>query len=209
MFIFCEHCLFKKSSYFRKNIVVPKKEYKVNTPKPGSHKFNLVGERFGMLLVKNYHALDKYKNKLWLCNCDCGKSATYTTAALRQGKATSCKCNQYKKGSDVYNYTGYKDISGSKWYSIKQNAKTRKLDFEILKEDVWEIYIAQHKKCSFTNLPVSFKTGTASVDRKDNALGYTVENIHIVHKDINLMRNKFSIVYFKRLCKLVSTNQNK
>ena len=83
------------------------KGYKVNEPKPGSHNIDLTGQRFGMLLVESFSGTtDKYQNKKWLCKCDCGNKCEVTTTNLRQGKTTSCKCNQYKKGKDVYNYTG-------------------------------------------------------------------------------------------------------
>lgn len=116
-----------------------KKVYKVLTPKAGSHKYNLVGNRFSLLVVKSYIGLNKNQNKIWLCECDCGNTCEVTTAYLNNGKTTSCKCNQYKKGENVYNYSGYKEITGTKWNSIKNNAKIRDLEFNINKEGVWVI----------------------------------------------------------------------
>ena len=66
--------------------------------------------------------------------------------------------------------------------------------------------IEQENKCALSGIEISFKNKTASVDRKDNNKGYDKSNIQLVHKDINLMRNKFTIEYFKNLCELVIRN---
>jgi len=188
-----------------------KKRYKqmlVDNPKPGSKDIEMVGLKFGKLTVIEYYGLDKYKNKLWLCKCDCGNETYVKTTYLINGKKMSCGCNQHKTGSEVYNYTGYKDISGTKWNSIESNAKTRNLIFNITKEQVWEMFEKQNKICSLTKLPISFKDGTASIDRINNDKGYEIDNISIVHKDVNIMRNKFSIDYFKKICKLITDNDD-
>lgn len=184
------------------------KSFKVDNPKAGSHKINLIGQRFGLLKVEIYNGLDKYKNKLWLCRCDCGNECNVTTTYLRNGKTTSCKCNQYKKGEKNDNFTGYKEISGAKWYSIEQNANIRALEFSITKEIVWDLINKQNNKCALTDLVISFKDNTASVDRIDNQKGYLVNNIHIVHKDINRIKSDLSLEYFKNLCKLVTIKNN-
>ncbi len=39
-----------------------------------------------------------------------------------------------------------------------------------------------------------------SLDRKDSSLGYTVDNVWWVHKDINKIKWKFEFNYFKEIC---------
>lgn len=176
---------------------------KVSNPKPGSHKYDLVGQIFGKLVVVEYFGLDKHKNKVWLCKCECGNETKSTTRLLNNGSVTSCKCNQYKKGVGVYNFTGYREISGAKWYSIKSNAKRRNLVFGITKEFVWGVLDEQNYKCYFSGLPISFSDTTASIDRLDSKVGYIDTNIVLVHKDINKMKTDFDVDYFIKLCKLV------
>ncbi len=183
-----------------------RKKFKVNSPKLGSHKYDLTGKKFGMLTVESFDHLDNWKNKKWLCKCDCGNYCKVTTTYLNSGKTTSCKCNQYKKGDKVYNYTGYKEITGTKWNSIKNNALNRNLEFNISKEFIWSLFLKQNKKCSFTDISISYKDGTASIDRIDNDKGYNKDNVTIVHKDINLMRNKLNVEYFIKMCELVTIN---
>lgn len=191
------------------NVKRNKKKFKVINPRPGIKSINLVGNRFGMLIVTSYSHLDKHKNKIWNCLCDCGVTTQVSTIRLRQGSISSCNCNQHKTGAGVHNFSGYEDITGTKWNSIKYNAISRGLVFEITKEDVWECYLIQGKRCELSDLPVSFKDNTASVDRKDNAIGYTKNNIQIVHKDINIMRNKFSMYYFIKICMAIAQNYYK
>lgn len=168
---------------------------------------NIIGVKFGKLkVIEELPNRDKNKNKVWLCKCDCGNIKNVSTNNLTMGHTKSCGCNQYKKGKDVYNYTGYEDISGKKWSSIKSNAIIRGLEFSITKEQVWEKYLEQNKKCYLTKQDISFKEKTASIDRLDNSKGYNIDNISIVHKDINIMRNKYSIDYFIEMCNLVSNN---
>lgn len=164
----------------------------------------MIGKIFGELVVIDYSHNDKHQNKMWNCLCSCGKSTKVRTTDLNKGHTKSCGCKQYRKGRDVYNYTGYEDITGARWYSIREGAKNRGLEFSITKKDVWDMFLKQKRKCSFTGLLLSFSDSSASIDRIDNDKGYTIDNISIVHKDINLMRNKFSVDYFKEMCKYVA-----
>ena len=185
-----------------------RKNFKVLKPKPGSHMYDLTGVNFGYLTVVGFHSLDKYKNKLWECRCECGNICFYTTTTLNSGKRVSCGCSKYKTGDKVYNYKGFGEITGSKWNSIINNAKTRKLEFSITKEFVTNVLNEQNNKCYFSDIEISFRNKTASVDRLDSGLGYNDDNVVIVHKDINRMKTNFSVDYFKFLCKMVCENKN-
>lgn len=56
---------------------------------------SLVGQRFGKLVVKEYKGVDKFRNSLWLCECDCGrttieKGTMLTKGQITQGRVVSC-----------------------------------------------------------------------------------------------------------------------
>src|SRR5690349_21606180 len=57
----------------------------------GKH-LNLVGERFGRLVVNNKAGKDFAHRFLWDCVCDCGKLVTIPTQRLRNGQTKSCGC---------------------------------------------------------------------------------------------------------------------
>ena len=53
---------------------------------------NLVGQRFGRLLVTHDGGRDKKKNILWACQCDCGSSTLAHAYDLAASKVASCGC---------------------------------------------------------------------------------------------------------------------
>jgi hypothetical protein len=58
---------------------------------------NLLGERFGSLVVKEYLTpviKGGQKKVRWLCQCDCGNWKAVRGDLLRRGSATSCGCNK-------------------------------------------------------------------------------------------------------------------
>lgn len=63
---------------------------------------NLSGRRFGRLTAVSQTGRDKWRNVLWLCQCDCGKKITTISASLQGHRTTSCGCYQravnYKHG---------------------------------------------------------------------------------------------------------------
>ena len=46
---------------------------------------------------------------------------------------------------------------------------------------------------------------TASLDRIDSSKGYVIGNVQWVHKDINIMKNKFDNQYFIDMCKKIAS----
>jgi len=56
-----------------------------------SRKLNLIGEKYGRLLVLSFHHDSKY-GAYWECQCDCGKKSIVLGNALRRGSSKSCGC---------------------------------------------------------------------------------------------------------------------
>lgn len=53
---------------------------------------DLVGKRFGRLVVLDDFGTDKKQNVLWRCMCECGEFAVSTAYDLRKGRVKSCGC---------------------------------------------------------------------------------------------------------------------
>lgn len=55
-------------------------------------KSELIGERFGRLLVIAEFGRNKFGDVVWICKCDCGKESKPTTNNLKRGTTKSCGC---------------------------------------------------------------------------------------------------------------------
>lgn len=93
----------------------------------------------------------------------------------------------------------------------------RVIEFNITLDDIWNQFVKQNKKCAISGVEITFpKTNkdyreykwTASVDRIDSKLGYTPDNIQIVHKKINVIKFDMSTEELFTWCKIIASNNN-
>jgi len=182
---------------------------------------DLTGKKFNKLsVIKVSDFVTKSRNKHWICVCDCGTQRIVEGNRLRQGKTKSCGCimsqaletfSRKNRGSNNYRWKGYQDITGRYFSSLKAAALKSKKEFTISIEFIWNLYLKQSKNCILTGLPIVFgnlrKETTASLDRIDSTKGYVEGNVQWVHKDVNIMKNKFDQTWFIDVCALVTHNQ--
>ena len=180
-------------------------------------KVDYLNTKYGKLQPLKIHSKDRNGHNRLLCKCDCGETCTVLGTHLVKGAITSCGCSR-PKGKNINFFKGYEDISMNFWYnhiikSANGSKGRRKIELSISIKEAWELYEKQNKKCALSNLPIKFpikwndKSYTASLDRIDSSKGYTLDNIQWVHKDINIMKNKFDQDYFMQMCKLIA-NKN-
>jgi len=118
-----------------------------------------------------------------------------------------------EKCSRFHTSKGFGLISGTYWSLIQNGAYKRNIEFSITIEDAWNKF---NGVCALTGLKIEFEPNsvhkkgkdnrrkrTASLDRINSDKGYTLDNIQWVHKDVNIMKNKYNQEYFKKICKLV------
>ena len=155
----------------------------------------LKGHRFERLVVIEYGGVDKFQKILLKCLCDCGKTVIVNHASLKRNLTTSCGCYKMEKCRKK----GYKEISYTYYKKMRDGALSRFLEFEISLEDIWDQYILQNRTCALSGVSIIFhpdrnkqKLQTASVDRIESSLGYTKENIQIVHKRVNIMKGNMT-----------------
>jgi len=170
----------------------------------------ILGTKIGYYLVK------QIVNNKALVQCECGNERLLDLwyAASSGRKCNECGNKQY--GSANGYFKGFKGLYGN-WIQ-KLNNRNKHLgytpcNFNI--EHLWELYIQQYKKCALTGLDIEMKLKDdtaydgyrqiASLDRINSKLGYCIGNIQWVHKDVNIMKNKFDQDYFLQICKLITT----
>jgi hypothetical protein len=98
-----------------------------------------------------------------------------------------------------------------RWYgALVRSAKERNIEFNISQKEIWDLFLRQEKKCALTNLDIKFATclkdekeQTASLDRIDSSKGYVINNIQIVHKIVNIAKNKLSQEDFIKICNFI------
>ena len=95
-----------------------------------------------------------------------------------------------------------------RWFTrSKTNAVQRGYEFQITEEDVLRIWEKQGRKCALSGLDIGWapkgRVHTISLDRIDNARGYTLDNIQLLHKDVNMMKHAFFQAYFVNLCRFI------
>lgn len=149
---------------------------------------------------------------LWTVRCSiCKKERTLTKFQMHRYQSCGCISRELLSISlrKSLNREGCGGIYATHWSSIKKNAKTRNLNFEISVKYAWKLFLSQDKKCALTGVELKFPTrcwskdGTASLDRIDSTRGYVRGNIQWVHKEINMMKQQYSIEKFFDWCNRV------
>lgn len=177
----------------------------------------LVGQRFGKLVVQNLHSISRNGHTRWVCLCDCGNTHNILGTHLITGKTTSCGCHRNTRAREFLGeYVG--EISGNFWFNhIIRGANGGKgrriIELTITREYAWNLFLQQERRCALTNILLYFprvakEVCNVSLDRINSGLGYIVGNVQWVHKDVNRMKNAYAQEYFIQMCKLVTQHNN-
>jgi len=164
-------------------------------------KFNdLMGKKFGKLLVIERELPNDSSNNIrWKCQCDCGEIVIIRGGNLTDNRTKSCGCYHRDKVRKQPYYHIYSALKRRKKYA-KWNSKKKEVKFtfqEFLKfvsvsnchycgETIrWEMYSGRFGNRHHLNL-----------DRKDNSIGYTVDNCVVCCPRCNRMKGTLSYEEF-------------
>ena len=150
----------------------------------------------------------------WYKPCsECGEMQSY----LRKNYANeslklkkTCKKCSNKKTENCHR-GWYRGVRVSWANKFKTCAETRGIKFLLSIDDIADIYDAQDGKCSLTGWNIKFPEighpdkADASIDRIDSSKPYQVGNVQIVHKMVNMMKQRYSQEDFIKVCKAVAT----
>ena len=161
---------------------------------------NEAGNRYGRLIVKS-RAKNKHGEAHWICRCDCGAERVVSGCSLRRGHSKSCGCS-YK--------LEYGEASFRKMIrQIKNDAISRNIDFNLSEGQVRTLSSLPCFYCGKT--PSNVCMGTrhngsykySGLDRVDNDIGYTTDNVVPCCIDCNKAKQAKSILgflkWFKRI----------
>lgn len=90
---------------------------------------NLLGKRFGRLIVVELLPNDKHNHAVWLCKCDCGNKKEVVSGNLKNGRVVSCGCylqecrkkRALERKQEMTKHGG----KGTRLYRIWKNMKSR------------------------------------------------------------------------------------
>ncbi len=170
------------------------------------------GDRFNRLVAIKYEFTKVYGkcnyHYHWSFKCDCGETLITNCGSVLKGLTQSCGCLHREITSDLYKRINkekfVKEVGAiSRLYaSYKHGAEARDYCFELTKE---EFIIRLHKNCYYCNRIPEQKAYNKNktdyilyngLDRVDNALGYTPDNIvtcckHCNRAKMSLSKNQF------------------
>lgn len=138
----------------------------------------IIGQKFGRLtVIKECKERDKYKKRIYECQCDCGNITYVTGCNLRNGNTKSCGCLKHK------GYTIKHGQSHTRLYYTWRNMKSRCYNKNnkrykdwggrgIVVCDEWLDNFQAFYSWSMSN---GYKLGL-TIDRIDNNKGYSPEN---------------------------------
>lgn len=163
---------------------------------------DLTGKKFGRGTVICRHDMQWFGNKklrripVWTVLCDCGNTYYSNSEVLKKNAASSCGCGN-KKFCSQFKPTTESII----WRHMKYNGKKHKhREVLVEREYVFSLLKTQNYKCALSGLPISIEEGSASLDRINNDIPYTKDNIQWVHRTINFMKGSLEQQSFIDFC---------
>jgi predicted nucleic acid-binding Zn-ribbon protein len=173
-------------------------------------KTDLNGKKFGKGTIIRFHShrikgiKSPRKECVWELQCDCGNIYKTSSSNLLSGTTSSCGCIK-----TTFHNSCHKKTLTIYYKTIKSDAIRRGITFQVEKDELEKLIIKQEYKCSLSGTPISFDTGTASLDRINNDKSYSIDNLQWVHRSINFMKNTMNQSVFIDMCnKVVEHNKD-
>lgn len=165
------------------------------------------GQRFGKYQIIDGTLIMDREAKV-LCQCECGNINKVSCYTLLKGTSKGCKlCTQSRPKELNPAWKGHGKVPGKKLSRIIKGAKNRNIIVSVDIKFLSELYEKQNGLCYYTNLPINFDDGSASLERIDSKIGYKESNVVWVHKNVNIMKRDLSYEEFYNVCKLVVENK--
>jgi hypothetical protein len=142
---------------------------------------DLIGRRFGRLMVQEFVGKDKHKQPTWRCICDCGATTEVSSSNLKGGRTQSCGC--YNKEVASLRSTTHGQTKGgnkSKTYKTWADIKSRCYDVNHPRYEDYggrgiKVYLPWHKFENFYKDVGDIPEGM-TFDRIDNDGNYEPGN---------------------------------
>lgn len=151
------------------------------------YKRDTIGKKFGHWTVLEYIR----EKKGYKVRCDCGKIGTYSITLLKNSSKKACRACSYKINTMPNKTAAKREALGA----YKRQAKNRGLCFELSENEFFGLIISNCYYCGAepSNKFKKFNDFKYNgVDRKDNLIGYTVDNCVACCATCNLCKRNLS-----------------
>ena len=143
----------------------------------------------------------------------CKECGVGITPRSKTGRCQPCSTSYSNKTREPMSkeknpaWKGYKGMPYN-WFSKYFERGRNKRSGSITLQEVYVLYLHQEGYCALTGQsltwgPLEDGTYNISIDRIDSSKEYELDNIQLVHKDVNIMKNQFSQEYFIQVCQWV------
>jgi hypothetical protein len=149
----------------------------------------------------------KKKHYIKMCS-NCGKEQSYGRLDhFKSALKGDWKCKSCSGHSN--NFRGKIGPMPITWFEVKRKSGLhRGYLWDLTPEYILDLYKEQNKLCALTGWPIGWPekglTSTVSIDRIDSSEGYLIGNVQLLHKDVNMAKQKYSQEYFISLCEAVA-----
>lgn len=122
---------------------------------------------------------------------------------MRLGKR--CKACSNKEVSNCHR-GWHRGIRVSWFNQFKASAEIRKIEWSLTMDDIANVYEKQKGICALTDESIVFPEvghpckALASIDRIDSSKGYVLDNIQLVTRQVNMMKQSYNQQLFIDTC---------
>lgn len=177
-------------------------------------KANLIGKKYGMLLVIGEGPRDKKdRRQKWICQCDCGSQRIVSSKNLQLDRTKDCGC----KYIDRIKQQGIRRrkpqgvaLENKVLDSYARNAKRKCLVFELNRDEFVKL---MNGNCFYCDIPLSTVKRSSydeikynGIDRLNNNMGYTHDNVVSCCKHCNYIKREKSLSEFIKIVRKIHDN---
>jgi len=138
-----------------------------------------IGQKFGALKVLEIIPRGAGSSRRIACLCDCGKNYEVNADRLFHGLTTKC----YSCANPKW-FPGIESHIRAQYVNYRGGAARRGYDYQLTMDEFREIYLSDCFYCGISP--------AKGIDRRDNSIGYLVENCVPCCKHCNLAKRDMS-----------------
>ncbi len=161
-----------------------------------------VGNRYGRVVVIAKGSKPNGQGAMWLCRCDCGKEFVTRGSSLRKGDTQSCGCIAAEKLRMAVILPEGIAARNHALSAVKRSATDRGIEWSLTDEQALQLMRQPCHYCGSTLSNLSrhpefngdFRYN--GIDRVDNSVGYTVENVVACCKHCNIAKRDRTVTEF-------------